>query len=157
MTKRGFSLMELAVVMGIIAILLIISQPLLREFHRTQNLNSGVNIVVSTLRTTRGKAIGFRKNYRAVFNVTKQAVSIYDNNIQVEGWKKLPDFVVFDTLHGHWRVGNRNGDIFWIEFRSDGSLNNVGIIEQSIVLKEKSTGRTQTIKINPLTGRIKTE
>lgn len=168
--NKGFSFMELMVVVAIIAMLIIASMPVFRNFTRGRNIKEGANMVMSALRKSREAAITYRKNYRTVLDTINQAVAIYEDNDVVnpaENWKKLPDLVNFDITIPPWYVGNNlpnqnhygapNERVYWIEFKPSGSLDKVGFNEQKIHLKEESTGDTKLIKVNALTGRIKVE
>ena len=59
-------------------------------------------MVTSALRKTREAAITYRKNYKTVLDTVNQAVAIYEDDNRIiplaEKWKKLPDFVEFDTI-----------------------------------------------------------
>ena len=168
--NKGFTLMELMVVVAIMGILIIASMPVFREFARGRNLKEGANMVASALRKSREAAITYRKNYRTVLDTVNQAVGIYLNesgqaDTIVEKWERLPELVGFDKPSVEWCTGtggvNRYKDdynaeqkVFWIQFKPSGAADGVGAIEQTVVLKEESTGDTRIISVNALTGKI---
>ncbi|HIE43169.1 MAG TPA: hypothetical protein EYP78_00020 [Candidatus Omnitrophica bacterium] len=154
--KNAFSFIEAMVVIAIIAILIIASQPLFRQFSRSRHLKSGANVIVSALRTTRGKAITDRKIYKTVLDTINQAVGMYDSNDNsIEKWEKLPDFVEFDRNDSDWYIQNASGDVYYIGFKPNGGVDTGAT--QKVVIKEKNTGDTRLIQVGALTGRIKIE
>lgn len=168
--RSGFSFIELMTVVAIVAILIAVSMPLFRNFTRGRNLKEGTNMVVFALRKARNAAITERKMYRAVLDTVNNAVAIYvDNDIvnPAENWRGLTEFVEFDITNTQWYVGNTSAyqnkyappsdHIFWVEFKSTGTLDGVGFNEQRIVLKETSTEETRLVTVNALTGKIGVE
>jgi prepilin-type N-terminal cleavage/methylation domain-containing protein len=171
--NTGFSFIELMTVVAIMALLIMASMPMFRNYTRGKNLNEGTNMVISALRKTRNAAITERKMYKTAFDTINQAVGIYlvvdsdpNNDQLVENWQKLSEFVNFDTtVANKWYTGNNLGshyfkypaeEIYYIEFKTSGSSNS-GIYEQKVLLLEESTSDTKLITVNALTGKIGVE
>ena len=163
----GFTFVELMVVIVIIAILIIASMPMFRNFTRNRNLKEGANVIASALMRTRSAAITERERYKAVLDTLNHAVAIYKNNDvdnPAEYWKKLPEFVEFvdPATSSYWGVTNSysapSDYIYYLEFKPNGGLGGgVGAATENIAIIDTSTEDTKIIDVNGLTGRVRIE
>jgi prepilin-type N-terminal cleavage/methylation domain-containing protein len=100
--KAGFSLMELMVVVAIMAILIIASMPVFRDFARSRNIKEAANSVVLALRTARGYAI--TKRTECEVRILTRALYIYaldkesGNWYLVEKGKDIPEHTIIYNI-----------------------------------------------------------
>ncbi|HEX68556.1 MAG TPA: prepilin-type N-terminal cleavage/methylation domain-containing protein [bacterium] len=119
---RGFTLIELVIVVAILSLLIFASLPTFREFLLSARLRQGCYDVIAALRTARGLAISNRVEYMTLFYTTMRdnrnlpnfkyfdprwsAVCIYTQEEGIiGGWKRLPDNIYFDYLYGDTNSG----------------------------------------------------
>ncbi len=171
--RRGFTLIEIMVVVAILSILVIASLPTFRNFFITSRLRQGCYDVMSALRSAREAAITkptppdeefynmavFYTDYQALWS----AVEVY--NIaegSIGGWKRLPPRIIIDTSSPESKLDTRNGlakpgestynsQLYVVEFNRKGEARNNAII----VLKDLSKGYTAQIKVLHSTGRVR--
>jgi prepilin-type N-terminal cleavage/methylation domain-containing protein len=65
--SRGFSLVELLVVVGVIAIMAAVSLPMISGYLRHYKIRGGAQEVAAEIQSARGKAIGKNVNWGVVF------------------------------------------------------------------------------------------
>ena len=111
--KKGFTLIELVIVVAIMALLIFASLPSFQEFIATSRLRQGCYDVISALRTARASAISERTEYMTLFYTTMKdkrnlpnfryaypiwsAVMVYNiDEGGVGGWKRLPENIYLD-------------------------------------------------------------
>jgi len=116
--KKGFTLIELVIVVAIMALLIFASLPSFQEFIATSRLRQGCYDVISALRTARASAIGERTEYMTLFYTTMKdnrnlpnfkyayplwsAVMVYNiDEGGVGGWKRLPENIYLDYTFGN--------------------------------------------------------
>ena len=150
--KKGFTFIELMVVITIVFVLVVVSIPTFREFTHGRRLHAAGNTVISSLRRARTEAITKRKNHKSVIDTINWAVAIYDNdNALVDKWKNLPDFVTCDISRSTF--SSNDGSYYYMVFKPNGGLAEI-LNQGKVFLQEESTKDTSTITVNALTGRI---
>jgi len=176
--RRGFTLIEIMVVVAILSILVIASLPTFRNFFITSRLRQGCYDVMSALRSAREAAITkptppdeefynmavFYTDYQALWS----AVEVY--NIaegSIGGWKRLPPRIIIENLEdpSKWELqgldtqnnlakpgeSTYNSSLPVVKFNRKGEARNNAII----VLKDLSKGYTAQIKVLHSTGRVR--
>ena len=94
MSKRGFSLIELIVVVAILAIVLAIGIPLLSKYIKKYNIEKETNQIYSDLVSQRFKSISTGGDYGIVFNPNSYTLFRFndiDYNMQFDETKEMAD------------------------------------------------------------------
>ncbi|MDR1870485.1 MAG: prepilin-type N-terminal cleavage/methylation domain-containing protein [Deltaproteobacteria bacterium] len=99
LTRRGFSLLEIMVIIGIVAILSLIAYPLLKGYKEGQNTKNWVRSVETLAQKARLLATNQRKPYRLIINCANPIdnlgcyldleEAVY-RDTEVIGWKRSP-------------------------------------------------------------------
>jgi prepilin-type N-terminal cleavage/methylation domain-containing protein len=94
-TKRGFTLIEVLVVVGIMGILMLGSIPSIMNSLATRNLDNSARDIQTTLQQARYKSVDAKINYRVRFSQNVGRWWIYleretANNV----WSSVPGFLV---------------------------------------------------------------
>ncbi len=76
--QKGFSLIEMMVVLGIIALVVGMSLPYFGRFNSGSGIRAAARQISSLLYTGRSMAITHRKPYAVVFNVNEREVTLQD-------------------------------------------------------------------------------
>lgn len=95
---KGFTLMEMLVVLAVVAMLLGVSIPFFASFTKGAKLKTAASDLTAILNTARSFAITYRQNYSVVFDSSSAPHSYYivDNSGQVYGKKyNLPSGTKF--------------------------------------------------------------
>jgi prepilin-type N-terminal cleavage/methylation domain-containing protein len=79
-SSQGFSLIELLVVIGIIAIAAMIGFPLLNQYAIDKNLRSAARDIVADIQTQKERAISENRRYRIIFDVAGNSYKIQQEN-----------------------------------------------------------------------------
>jgi prepilin-type N-terminal cleavage/methylation domain-containing protein len=79
-SSRGFSLIELLVVIGIIAIAAMIGFPLLNQYAINKNLRSAARDIVADIQTQKERAISENRRCRIIFNVAGNSYTLQREN-----------------------------------------------------------------------------
>jgi prepilin-type N-terminal cleavage/methylation domain-containing protein len=149
MRRRGFSLVELLVVLGVIGLILGISVPSLTTYSSQLRLKAATRQIVGLLSLARSKAIGSRENHAVMVDQERREVSIVDLSTgePMEQIVRLPKEVTVDV-----QAGGQSAAEPQVVFRPTGALE--GRTMQLIV-----TGRDQahTITITGTTGSVTVE
>ena len=146
--RKGFTLIEMLVVMAIIAMLLGASIPFTSNFGRGLRIKTSSRAVLETLRVAKSNAIAKRKKYSVVFDVDNKEYWIEDfEDKPCEKKHRLPAAVEFASK-------DKNSDP--ISFQDDRVIfYPTGRLEEggSIDIMDKQ-GTAKTIFIIGNTGRI---
>lgn len=144
---RGFTLLELLVVMAIIAILTAMSVPAISGYLKGAKLKGGTRQVASALRQARTLAITKRKNYMVVFAISAttdaekryKAFKVYQvDEGTIDDWIYLPKTIVINSDNTKSTILL---DTYSIPFPNDGDSTH------SVARAEfKPTGGTTAIK-----------
>ena len=178
--SRGFTAIELMIVLAIMGIMLVAAAPSFVQFTRNSRIKSGAQIVVSALRTARSHAIKRRKRCAVLFNMDADnvgyAVKIYwDPDGYVKGgsetnWKTLPKTIIMaerattplskynvttDDVPFPHDTSNAYPDIKYIIFKPTGAASFSGATKR-IDVSDINRNDTSYIEITGITGRIKT-
>jgi len=138
--QRGFTLTELLVVIGIIALVSVITVPAMVPFLRGQRLRAGARTVQSAILAARTQAIRRRAVYHVQFDHTNQKMTIADLNSNLFGKEiHLPDTVSF------------SGAVTTVEFAPFGYATagpgNIGM--------QDASGNTLTLTFQASTGQVR--
>ena len=179
--NRGFTAVELMIVIAIMGIMMVAAMPSFVQFTRNSRIKSGAQIVVSALRTARSYAIKRRKRCVVLFNMnidnSGYAVKIYWDPVtypeggSVTNWKALPKTIIMAEQMG---VLLDLPDCVGIPFPndSDSNLETIGAITfnplggttwdegdgstKTVEVADNTCEDTSYIEVQRYTGRIKT-
>ncbi|MBU0759563.1 MAG: GspH/FimT family pseudopilin [Candidatus Omnitrophica bacterium] len=148
--KRGFTLVEMLVVLAIIGMLLGISIPFTSGFGKGLRIKTASRAILGTLRVARSSAITYRDRQMVVFDAQEGAYWIQDEDGNISEKKhKLPGSIKFEL------PGNKESDP--ITFKDDAVIFvPSGAVEGpsgTITLSDKG-GDSRTISIISSTGKI---
>ena len=96
MSKEGFSLIELLLVIAILAIMLAMGIPLLTGYVRKYNVEEETSQIYSDLVAQRFKSISTGNNYGIVFNTNSYTLFRFNDanyNLKFDGAKEMSDAV----------------------------------------------------------------
>ena len=180
--NRGFTAVELMIVIAIMGIMLTMAMPSFVQFTRNSRIKSGAQIVVSALRTARSYAITKRKRCTVFFNINidgsgymvKSCWLVRHNNPDygiiedapkyiytvgetVMNWKALPKTI---TMAEDSRGGSYLLETFLAKFPDDsdtGNLKNIPSITfnpMGAAVWSNNDTNTKTVEISDGTGEI---
>ena len=146
---KGFTLIELMIVMLIMAIMLSISLPAFRSMGRGSALRNSVSSVCNTLSMARQWAITHKENvtfeWKSPSDTNSYFYVLNEANKCLSPTNELPLEIEFDLS------SNNN-----FTFKSDGAVGDC--IQKKIILKDtKKASAKKTITINGLTGGIRVQ
>lgn len=140
---HGFSLIELMIVVGLIAVLTGISVPMIAAGMKRYSLISASQQVVSTIRSARNQAVGKNVSLRVRFNspAAGQYQIVDTAGATVSGTQYLPEGADFDGVSGD------------IEINASGRVSPFGggAMPATIVVSNGDEDRTITVSAS---GRV---
>ena len=115
MNKRGFTLIELVIVLAIMAMFFGISVPLFSRFGEKTQLEATARSIASTLTTARGYSIKENVDYYVFFDSTTSPHTYFiskadDGSSSIEKTSKLPPGISF-YYHVDWEDPDPAGPI----------------------------------------------
>ncbi len=152
MNKKGFTLVEMLVVIGIIILVSVVTVPLITPFLKAQRLSKGARIVQASALVARTMAINSRRTRQLVFDSTYSKLSIIDENSNVLGREDfLPSTIEFVTSTGSWTAGTST-----VSFDPNGSADylSLGTLGTDTVTIQDKLGNSKNLKIISYTGQI---
>lgn len=136
-SKKGFALMELLVVIGIITIIIGISVPAFRSFQPGFQLSGAVRSLVSDLRYTQQLTVTEQVNYCLQFFLLEKKYQIIQcGQSQPLLEKLLPEEIKTLTVSGF--TDNK------VEFNPYGAVK-----EDGTIILENTKDKTKTIEVRP--------
>ncbi|MCQ9208774.1 MAG: prepilin-type N-terminal cleavage/methylation domain-containing protein [Omnitrophica bacterium] len=151
-TKKGFTLMEMLVVLAVIVLLIGVSIPFFASFTKGAKLKTAAKDVVAVLNTARIASITYRKNYSVNFDYSQTPHSYYitDENNEIYGKKyHLPSSIKFSRPQQPQQPTTFTADK--ATFSSTGGL--IGSVGSVWLADKKEDFRR--ITVSNTTGRVK--
>ena len=105
--KRGYTLIELMVVISIIGLVLAIGTPGIVRFIRHYQSRDAAQIVSGVLRQARSRAIHERNNYVVFFNLSNNSMFLLDDDGGGNGNPDNPQFNPVNRGNGQLDAGER--------------------------------------------------
>jgi len=140
--RRGFTLIEMTIVLVIILAFLAMSVPFFANFSSATGVNTATREISTLLRTTRSYAITKNENYEAVFDTTTIPNRFWMRDsvtsTTVGKGLALPSGVTFDTP-------------VTVTFTSTGGI--TGGADVTITIKN-TKDKTKAIKVYNVTGAV---
>lgn len=148
--RRGFSLIEMMVVLGIIALVVGMSLPYFGRFNSSSGIRAAARQISSLLYTGRSLAITHRKPYAVVFNIADGEVTIQDASSSeiVDKRYHIPAAISLENPDGSDPVSFKDDRVIFTP--TGGLAGETG----TLWLKDKK-GNTVNITVRQSTGRIK--
>lgn len=141
-SRKGFSLIEMLIVMAIIGVLLSAAIPSWTKYRLNSDLRTAARGVASDFFNTKQRAIGETVEYRIIFNVNGNSYQIRNMSSGEFKTKNLSEFAEgIEMTSAAFSFGN---PIIIFSAR--------GIAENGSVILHNSKGSTATITVN-ITGR----
>jgi type II secretion system protein H len=135
--KKGFTLIEIMIVLAIISLLSLMSTPLLVNYQKTTKLRSEARLLATNLRLAQQLAITEQKIYYLNLNATTTSYQIINSETsQLIKNVQLDSEVEFGEISGF--TENR------IQFNSTG-----GVLETGYISLINSKNGTSTLQIKP--------
>jgi prepilin-type N-terminal cleavage/methylation domain-containing protein len=135
MKKSGFSAVELLVVVGIIALISLISIPLLLNYQKTTKLRSEARVLATNLRLTQQLAITEQTIYNLELFLSTDSYQV----INSETSEVIKD-VTLDSEVSIYEVNDFTGNT--IQYNSTG-----GVLETGSIVLTNTKNETSTLQI----------
>lgn len=144
--RKGFTLIEMTIVLVIILAFLAMSVPFFANFSSATSVNTATREISTVLRTTRSYAIARNRDYAAVFDTTtipnRFWIQYYESDppvphVEGKGFA-MPSGVTFDAP-------------VTVTFTSTGGI--TGSADVTITIRN-TKGKTKAIKVYYVTGMV---
>ena len=161
---RGFTLVEMLVVIAIIVLVTSMSIPLMLPFMRSRRMGQAVEFVMASARRARSRAVTERKEIDLVFNEPAGSISIREHG-QTDVLEKplyMPEGV---RLNANWSGGTDTdyADTCFCYFTRTGGVRNdttngLGTPNYTVrVLGPDPPGVNWQVRLYPTTGAVRAE
>ena len=150
MDYAGFSLIEMMVVLGIIALIVGMSLPYFGRFNSGSGIRAAARQISSLLYTGRSLAITHRRPYAVVFNVSEGEVTIQDavSSERVDKRYHIPATISLENPDGSDPISFKDDRVIFTP--TGGVSGETG----TLWLKDKKENAI-SITVHQSTGRIK--
>jgi len=161
---RGFTLLELAVVVTILGVLLVVALPSMRGLQSLNRLATAASDVAAVLRYARGRAVFGERGVVVWLDVRdgwfKLDLQMTDQDLLTrhrrgerlrfpeERVRRLPNEIEFSDVFVWSEQVDEQGRVM-VEFFPNGSAT-----PALLVLKNRKTGRQMTLEVGRSTGRV---
>jgi general secretion pathway protein H len=153
--KKGFTLIELVVVVLLIGLTMVLSVPRLRYAMLTDDLRGTVRRMVGTVRTLRNEAIREQKVYALHFDLESNRL-----------WADSADMTDEERIEAHQKAFQLPKGVRVLDVWRSGKGKEVageavirftkkGYMEQSVIHLGAEDGRRFTLIFSPFLGRVK--
>ena len=155
-SNRGFTLVELAMVMLVLSIVAAVAMPRIGGMLDRQNMRRTINVVRGTVRYLQARAALTKRVYRLTFDLDRQTMSACyltedectDERNRVLREYHFPDAAqVQDVING---LGEKT-----LDGKAATHFHPSGIADPSIIHLRGFGTERMTLRIEPLTGRLK--
>jgi len=135
-TRKGFSLIELLLVLGIIGIVLAMSYPSIRNSLETRSIENGARDILTTIQRAKFQAVKTKENHRVRFYQQDERWFFLIESQDTSGsWNQMPGFVT-KTISSDFNVVVKSGaNDKTVEFSPLGFITNYEIGKNSITLQ----------------------
>lgn len=150
MKERGFTLVEVLLVVAIVGVLLMIAYPNIRNSLEVRNLENEAREVLTTLQQTKFQAVKTKLNHRLTFdNSSGTWVYYIEREVQYNVWQEIPGtirrsipskYTVTINLPNQQVVYSPLGMVL----NYDTTLNNISIRYPNLSLQGQPSTRTIT-------------
>jgi prepilin-type N-terminal cleavage/methylation domain-containing protein len=141
--RRGFTLIEMTIVLVIMLAFLAMSVPFFTGFSASTGLKTSEREIMTVLRTARSYAVSRNDNYSAVFNggvIPNTYVIINSNGTVLDKTFSLPNGVTYTAA------------ITTVTFTPNGGL--TGLAAPNTVIIRNNKNPDKTITVNRITGAL---
>ncbi|MGA2780379.1 MAG: GspH/FimT family pseudopilin [Smithella sp.] len=142
---KGFTLVELIVVIAIIAVLLTISPSMFTAFRQRTNLREAAGALAEGMKLAKQRAVAENVNYTVTFDINNNSYEIKGGTYDVT--KKLSDFGSGISILSQNYSGGNSGAV---TFQTRGTCNLAGTVTLKNILNSQIAITTNTM------GRVTT-
>ncbi len=154
--QRGFTLVELVLVMLVIGIIAAITLPRASGLLDRQNMRRSINVVRGTTRYLQARAALTKRTYRLTLDLDKQTMSacyLTQDTCKKETNRVLRDYLFPEQVQVLDVVGASGEKVE--EGEAATHFHPSGVAEASLIHLSGSGSERMTLIIEPLTGRLK--
>lgn len=102
--EKGFTFLEILLVVGIIGILLLVSYPSIQNTLKTRQLENTAREILTTLHTAKFQAVKQKLNYRVRFDNSSGIWAYFlEREVEAETWSAVPG-IIRKTIPGSYVV-----------------------------------------------------
>ena len=154
MNSKGFTLIEIAIVIALIGIVLLLAVPAMRYALLNDNLQITINRLTSTARTLRSDAVREQVDYVLRFNIDERTFWTYTADMTPEKRAEkrqaafvIPDGVKIVSISYPWEQKHIDGEISVTFYKS-------GVVQPAIIYLAQDE-RQATLIFEPFLSRIR--